>query len=515
MHLDRPSSGEDCCFDILPASRFLALSLRGKYDIAHCCVEASVQPRQTGEPLEGVDCLLLVPHKFPYAILLGRHVELDDSNMGQLNSLVKKLNVIRRLKLVRSIVPQKAILESLARIGRELLGLGTLKISSRCLLSSETRLSDCRAFALMRSSTDSRVQQAVIAYDSCIDGDARISLTTGCTLLDFELTFAGLTKKASCVFLPGDARSVRSAGLMYCLVNLKSAVFLKVYFELDRKQQHPNTHRLANSSRKLFISKIRIVANNGLTPASEEDAGITFARSTKTHRLNESDSNYRFNISEARYTNRMQRSAGLMAIRNDRQHRTPKTPADPIRIEEHPTPNRRPSTVLHTSHPLQTASIDPPLDRSARRAADDGSYRSQLSAHAAIRLYTYFGEQEKIKSVSNPHYLTTPAGRSNRVGARETSHESIGSNGEQASRSQTDSKRGRGIEQRTAALERPTTCRTGKPSRNCTGISYRPESAERWQTELSSARNTTQPQTFQTISGQEEKAGFPSSKQTR
>lgn len=304
------SSEAHRCFELMRMSRFLALPARDRYAVVHCCAEDCLRPQQTGATAAGVNSLLLVPRRFPCAIRLQSPVPLDASSLARLDAQLRRLNVCRRFKLVRSTIPSKSLSRSVARSSRQLLGTGTLRVCSHCLLTGELRVDDCRRFGLTKRTTGSRVQQAVVNYDGRSDCDTSICLETGCTLLSFELSIAGAKKTASGVFFSPDRRTMRAGGLMCCLVNLKSGLLLKLYFDVCRRQ--------TDASKTPIISKILVVANCSLTRAAATDPAATFATAIQTSRLDQTSGNYRFNVDRC---TAMPRSSWMPTARLHRQQR--------------------------------------------------------------------------------------------------------------------------------------------------------------------------------------------------
>ena len=197
--------------------------------IVHCCNESQTTETENPRFFDQSHLLYLVPYKFPYAIRFSRkHLLLQDS-LQHIDALLKRLNVLQRIKLVRSRLESKSIFKS--NNNRNMKNpncSGQIKISQVCMMKNTIFLESFHQFELDTQVTGKKMVSCLAEPSSY-----RLQVSGACSLLRFQLDYKTLSKTHNCL-VQVDAEDLQGFhGLFFCGVNLKSGFYLKLFFKPD------------------------------------------------------------------------------------------------------------------------------------------------------------------------------------------------------------------------------------------------------------------------------------------
>lgn len=192
-----------------------------------CCSESMATETEISRFCDLSQLLYLVPYKFPYAIEFSQKHLHQEISLPNIDALLKRLNVLQRIKLVRSRLESKSIFKNNKnRNMKNPSCSGQIKISQVCMMKNTNFSESFHQFELDTQFTGKKMVSCMAEPTSC-----QLRVFGPCCLLRFQLDYKTLSKTHNCLVQVDTEDLHGFAGLLFCGVNLKSGFYLKLFFK--------------------------------------------------------------------------------------------------------------------------------------------------------------------------------------------------------------------------------------------------------------------------------------------
>jgi hypothetical protein len=266
------------------------------------CVDFFASEEIRTEPSEHV---YLIPNQFPFIFKVTRKQLQTELDLAVLDKTFRTLNTMRRIQVVRSVIPKKTVYTNLQSLKGESVGFGCLKVSMIDPLSGvELRQSSHQLNLILAKNNI----YSSVDFEPAEPGSARqppqaIRLSR-CNIIDFSLTTQLEHKSRRVLLYHSDISKIKKTDLFYCIVKVRAGSSLKIYLSFARHST--NSQRLEpgtgqSTQWSLFIRKIVLKVEpkerQGLATEVGEGANNSPASLRPDRTAHQGDtSNYRFNI---------------------------------------------------------------------------------------------------------------------------------------------------------------------------------------------------------------------------
>ena len=296
------------CFQVVGQKELAAFPLNKKYHQVQSLGDAQ-GPQVRSSPREPPEHVYLVPNQFPFIFKITRAQLQTELDLAVLDKTFRTLNTMRRIQVVRSVIPKKTVYSNLQGLKGDPIGRACLKVSIMDPLTG---------VELRRASHQLNLVQAKNHICSHVDfeqSDARrcsgpseaIEVETRCSVMSVELSASSSAYSKSSKFLLffEELRKIKPrSDLFYCLAKLRSGVILKIYFTpfvVSPAQSSPSDAK--KTALRLFglkVCKTWVCIDKDLLPTfSQPSSGPAPREETKwtVSRQLQPAHNYRFNVS--------------------------------------------------------------------------------------------------------------------------------------------------------------------------------------------------------------------------
>ena len=408
----------------------------------HCCSECKAAETANPQYFASNQALYLVPNKFPYAIRFCKEHLLQEISSPYFEALLKRLNVLQRIKLVRSRLESKSILRTNNRTTKSPDCLGQLKIAQVCLLTNNVCTESSHQFELDHLPAGKNMASCLAEPSNCL-----LRVSGPCCLLRFQIDFNNISKTNNCLIQieAGDFRGF--SGLLFCGVNIKSGIYAKLFFKLDQQTHSSKSNKnIFENNLQLHLFALRIEFRptgdpHKFTKSAEADNSRAIEQLNQTaekkHPANslwlprgnlqgtcfqnshnqvngkqsstENDtSNYRFNIL-VRQSEKSSKKMQLQFSEYPIIHPNQETTSGNLINNKVSSRIHQNSIQDQKSDWLQTKAESTPKTKYNSLETSSLNADNLCEARLPSSKLTYFGEQEKIKAVTIPHTLPPPA----------------------------------------------------------------------------------------------------------
>ena len=289
------------CYDIIEPSQLYKYPVNRKYKIVELYKKKDGNSIETASSKDNknkiseTQLVYLVPKRFPFIFVIEKNSSILQ-DPARLDSKIRKLNVMKRIQLVHSVIPPKALLKTFLQIRGEKIGHGRIRINTICPLTSNIIKKSILHFNLLKEFSQ-KLEQSVMSIGSDgskHDSASSVSLDSKCTLLEFEVDYKTYNKSQTSVLHFDEKDIVSDKDLFYGLINLKSGVSLKLYFTPATRSVEPLGANSTKQKLYLYLSKVHLVAVDGLDKDIEPQSVHTFNTAIKKNHFSDQESNYRF-----------------------------------------------------------------------------------------------------------------------------------------------------------------------------------------------------------------------------
>ena len=247
-----------------------------------------------------LDLVYVVPRKFPFCFMIDAMDFEANFEESKLHAVLKKLNTLKRIQMVRSLIPKKIIFSNMQNLKGVPCGSGTVQLGLyHPLTGRKIAATPAVDFQLV----DIRgIQVASIDLKTC-HGRKEISqqglnLQFSCNLFQIDISFADFAKTQNFVIFFKDIYSLSPTDLFYSTIKLNSQLTLKLYFITYAK---PGSKILSEQIMQsyppfeLVKLQLEVGSQNGLQPLSITAKGSFLSSVHRAKRSNTID-NLRYNI---------------------------------------------------------------------------------------------------------------------------------------------------------------------------------------------------------------------------
>jgi hypothetical protein len=271
------------CFRLATLQEMQSLTLNKRYHLVDYVPE-----RQEADLSVFEEKVCIVPEQFPFIFKLPKRQFEQHFSARELHAVLKQLNTMRRIQLVRSSISLKIISQNMRLQNGVRLGAGSLVITFLDLLTSSTLRATKHSFDLQEID-DCSVANIDLETQTQMNATAQVGVSKKCNLVQFELSFGSFCKTQKCILFYGDFKKIRKSDLFYCFLNLRADITLKLYFLASS----PGT---GGRPVDYSLAKIQIVSSSLGLKKSSSAFNSSLRRSSM---LNQNIHNYRFNVTAA------------------------------------------------------------------------------------------------------------------------------------------------------------------------------------------------------------------------
>lgn len=220
------------CFQVVAPQDFAAFPLNKKYHLIDCLHTPKEDFQLVcDDPSEHV---FLIPYQFPFIFKITRRRLQAGLGLAALDRTFRSLNTMKRIQVVRSIIPKKTVFTNLQTLNSEPIGEGCLKISIIDPLSGlELRQSTHRLDLIQaKNNFCSHVDFEQPDYRRESGPLEAILIDSRCKIMFLGLTVNSAYFKSSkfLLFFEELKKPKRKSDLFFCLAKLRAGLVLKLYF---------------------------------------------------------------------------------------------------------------------------------------------------------------------------------------------------------------------------------------------------------------------------------------------
>lgn len=255
------------CYQVVTPEDFAAFPLNKKYHLIECRDTPKEHFRFVcDEPSEHV---YLIPYQFPFIFKITRRWLQAGLGLAALDRTFRSLNTMKRVQVVRSVIPKKTVFTNLQSLKGELIGEGYLKISIIDPLSGLELKQSSHRLDLIQAKNNlcSRVDFELPDYRRESGPPEAIEIESRCCIMFLGLTFNSAYFKSS-KFLLFFEELKKKSDLFFCLAKLRAGLVLKLYFTPVLVGPADSSASLSNQSSPqqlgLRLSKIWVCIEKGL-----------------------------------------------------------------------------------------------------------------------------------------------------------------------------------------------------------------------------------------------------------
>lgn len=248
-----------------------------------------------------LDLLYIVPRRFPFCFIIDSIDFETNFEKSKLHTVLKRLNTLKRIQMVRSLIPKKIIFSNMQNLKGVPCGSGTVQLGIyHPLTGRKIASTSVVEFQLVV------VRGVQIASIDLAGNPSRkeisqmgLNLQFSCNLFQIDISFADFTKSQSFVIFFKDIYSLSPTDLFYSTIKLNSQLTLKLYFTTYAKPGSKIlSEQLMQSYPPFELVKLQLeLGSRGDPQPSSLTAKGSFLSSVHRAKRSSTSDNLRYNIS--------------------------------------------------------------------------------------------------------------------------------------------------------------------------------------------------------------------------
>ncbi len=247
-----------------------------------------------------LDLVYIVPRRFPFCFIIDTMDFETNFEKFKLHAVFKKLNTLKRIQMVRSLIPKKIIFSNMQNLKGVPCGSGTVQLGIyHPLTGRKIAATSAVEFQLVAIRGIQIASIDLAATPSRKETSQQgLNLQFSCNLFQIDISFADFKKSQNFVIFFKNIYSLSPNDLFYSTIKLNSHLTLKLYFITYAK---PGSKILSEQIMQSYppfkLAKLQLELGNRseLQPSSLTAKGSFLSSVNRAQRSSTSD-NFRYNI---------------------------------------------------------------------------------------------------------------------------------------------------------------------------------------------------------------------------